>query len=160
MSRPLADAHVERHRQEALRLWHQWRRGMTSREYYEHVLHTQGRRWPTEAETRAHPLYVDLMAVGQNWVACTDRLPHEDTGGIFYYLVVSPYCDGWLECCRHFHGRWAYDDGGYNGQVAYWKLAAEGERRSREATAEEWGALAIFTGEVSENDDLVSGGNR
>ncbi len=39
-------------------------------------------------------------------------------------------------------------------------LAVEGERSSREATAEEWGALTIFTHEASDNDDLISGGNR
>lgn len=68
--------------------------------------------------------------------------------GVLHYLVLSPGCYCWLQCCRYVGtevvwrvgvwlivtGRWMICEEGFIGDVTHLRLAVEGESASRAAT--------------------------
>lgn len=115
-------------------------RNLTPRAQFEHWLNEQGKSWPSE-DLRENPSMVDLVAAGQDWVACAVRLPREDRGGCLRYMVYAPGYLGRLWSCRYLEGQWHCDSLGLSiGGVSHWRLARDDEPE-REAGAAELPAV-------------------
>ena len=158
------DGHVQCKRRNDQWLGFLSRRGLTDREKFALKMREKIPNWcwPTEAEIRNLSHYAELVEAGRDWVACADRLPYEDETGQFHYLVLFDGCDGWLQCCRYVGGqrrwldgecryvtgRWQIGDDGFIGGVTHWRLAAEGECRSRAATRAEARVLRRLPGHI------------
>jgi len=82
------------------------------------------------------PSLEEVVALGANWVACSDRLPEEDTRGRLAYMVYCPTADNWLLRCRFVAGRWCQYTDHFIGGVTHWRLAGKDEKDRRVKSAE------------------------
>lgn len=119
------------------------------RQHFQDYLQAQGSAPITDADLRQRPDLVELVAIGQDWVSSAKRIPREDNQGLLYYLVYTNYCDGFLQCCQFENWRWRMGENTLSlSDVKFWRLAAVGERDSREATAAEKAAIRRLRGWV------------
>lgn len=93
----------------------------------EHWLRVQGRVRVID-DVKDCPSLVDVVAIGQEWVNCADRLPEEDRFGRLNYMVYCPSGDNWILRCQYVGGRWQQYEDQYIGGVTHWRLARRDEK--------------------------------
>lgn len=109
---------------------------LTPRERYEYRLEAEGRSIQDESILEC-PSLASLVKDAQGWMACCERLPHEDVYGRLRYIVYSPGYGGWLHRCSYDSGQWPCESLGLSiGGVTHWRLANDGEVERQAETSE------------------------